>query len=267
MKTIKIIWPNYHRDALNFKSFTGSWINHTAASDADIKIYVDQMQIPDGEIALMVEPRSIHPGQYEYVKSKASKLKTILSYDSDYFGSFDNFIKIPPPFGAWVDKQERGMHTKTKNISFIASTKNFCKEHAYRQEIVQFFQNNVDLYGRGRQQEITRKVQALKDYRFSVCMENYIANLYYTEKLLDCFLCGTIPIFWGSREIINVFDVNGIVFLDDILSNKINIKDLNEEYYNLRLDSISKNFKIASSMNNSVSHCIDYFINKTENVL
>lgn len=261
MKTIKIIWPNYYKDVITFKSYNNSWINQSSSSSSvDMTIYIDQLQIPNNAIVLLVEPYSIHPRQYDYVKSIAHNLKAILSYDSDYFGSLSNFVQIPPPFGSWVNEQERGIFQKSKNISFIASTKNFCGEHDFRQKTVAILHDKVDVFGRGRKNEISRKIEALRDYRFSICMENYIADLYYTEKVLDCFLSGTIPIFWGTRSIVKIFDVNGIVFLDDILTNKININDLNENYYNFKLDFVRKNFEIANNLKNSVPNSIDFYL-------
>lgn len=260
MKSVKIIWPCYHKEIIHFKSINNSWINYSSLSNADIKIYIDSPEMPNGEVALMVEPYSIHPNQYAHIRSRANQLKAILSYDCDYFGSLSNFVQIPPPFGEWVNEQERGIHQKTKNISFIASTKNFCQEHNFRQQIALKLANKVDLYGRGRN-EINRKIEALKDYRFSICMENYIADLYYTEKLLDCFLSGTIPIFWGTKNIGKIFNINGMVFLDDVLSEKIKIECLNENYYNLKIDAIKENYEIANSMKNCVANSIDHYIN------
>jgi hypothetical protein len=167
-----------------------------------------------------------------------------------------NFIHISPPFGAWVNGEERQVYNKTKNISFIASNKNMCEEHAFRHKMVNKFGKFCDVFGRGRK-EISKKIEGLADYRFSFCMENHVTNLYYTEKLLDCFLSGTIPIFYGSRSISNVFDSNGIIWLNDILNGNVNINNLNEALYNSKIESVIKNFNIANEINNGVSNSLD----------
>ena len=50
-------------------------------------------------------------------------------------------------------------------------------------------------------------------------MENSIAELYYTEKIIDCFLTGTVPIYWGTKRITDGFNKDGIIMLDDYLKN------------------------------------------------
>ena len=59
-------------------------------------------------------------------------------------------------------------------------------------------------------------------------MENSIADVYYTEKILDCFLSGTIPIYWGTERINDRFDKSGIIMLDDYLKNIDNFDYVSE---------------------------------------
>ena len=91
-------------------------------------------------------------------------------------------------------------------------------------------------------------------------MENYVTDLYYTEKLLDCFLTGTIPIFYGVRNINTVFDDRGVVWMDDILRGIVSIEELDEEFYKSRLEYINHNFNVAKSLNNGVPNSIDHAI-------
>ena len=52
-------------------------------------------------------------------------------------------------------------------------------------------------FGRGRgDMELKEKEDGLCDYMFSVAIEN--SNQYFSEKLLDCFLTGTIPIYYAT---------------------------------------------------------------------
>ena len=61
---------------------------------------------------------------------------------------------------------------------------------------------------------------------FSVCIENTTHDTYFTEKILDCFATGTLPIYKGTKNITKYFDGNGILFLDEI-----NINELTPELY------------------------------------
>jgi hypothetical protein len=77
---------------------------------------------------------------------------------------------------------------------------------------------------------------------FSVCIENITYDSYFTEKILDCFATGTIPVYKGTKKILDYYDGNGIIFLDDLLD----FSDLTPELYLSKMDSINRNFKTLS---------------------
>jgi hypothetical protein len=76
-------------------------------------------------------------------------------------------------------------------------------------------------------------------------MENNIEPDYFTEKLIDCFLTGTVPIYLGPKQVENYFDPNGIIFFngDEDLPNILN--ELTSELYDSKIESIKKNFELA----------------------
>ena len=45
------------------------------------------------------------------------------------------------------------------------------------------------------------KGETLSKYTFALCFENQILNGWITEKIFDCFFCGTIPVYWGAPDI------------------------------------------------------------------
>ena len=51
-------------------------------------------------------------------------------------------------------------------------------------------------------------------YRFSLCMENRKAPGYITEKILMGFLAGTIPVYYGTEEIFDIFNRNAFIYYD-----------------------------------------------------
>ena len=263
MKNVKLFWKSYQKSGLeNWISPANIWRNTSNSSAAcDYTIHFDSLDVPNSESIFLVEPKSIHPKYYEYAKKHYGRLKSVISYDRSFFRDIPNLIHIPPPFGAWMHGDDRKIHKKNKNISFIASTKEMCEEHVYRQQMVKKFVSHCDVYGSGRgAKEIKHKIDGLRDYRFTFCMENYVTDLYYTEKLLDCFLTGTIPIFYGVRNINTVFDDRGVVWMDDILRGIVSIEELDEEFYKSRLEYINHNFNVAKSLNNGVPNSIDHAI-------
>ena len=59
----------------------------------------------------------------------------------------------------------------------------------------------VDMGGKCKNnlnQKIKNKVEFLSDYKFSIAMENSNGDGYLSEKIVDSFLAGTIPIYYGD---------------------------------------------------------------------
>lgn len=50
-------------------------------------------------------------------------------------------------------------------------------------------------------QPVTSKLEVLARYNFALCAENQAIDGYVTEKVVDCLLAGTIPIYWGAPDI------------------------------------------------------------------
>lgn len=130
------------------------------------------------------------------------------------------------------------IYPKNKLVSMIASNKTMCSEHIYRQQIIQKFSNKCDHFGRGYN-PINNKEDGLKDYCFSFAMENATYSNMFTEKITDCFMTGTIPIYYGISNIGDYFNTDGIIILND----NFKIEDLSFELYHSKMDAVVDNFK------------------------
>jgi len=147
--------------------------------------------------------------------------------------NLDSRFKWVPANGFWI--KEPKIYEKSKIISFISSNKNFTPGHKTRLKWVEMIGNQVDLYGRGFK-EILTKEEGLCDYMFSVVIENGFYKSYFTEKILDCFATGTIPIYMGSPDIKNYFNPDGIIELTEEF-------DISEELYYSKMDQIKENLE------------------------
>ena len=67
----------------------------------------------------------------------------------------------------------------------------------------------------------------------------------FTEKILDCFLTGTIPVYVGSKDTSNYFDENGIIYFEGDEELPSILEKLNSEYYMSKIESVKKNFELA----------------------
>lgn len=225
------------------------WVkkNHTAS----ISIHIDNgiRSIKTNKLkknyAWLSESKTIIGGLYNWCVNNIEYLNNnfelIFTHDKSLLKLSNKFKLVICNARPWVS--DYGIHKKNKLISMVASNKVMCKEHRYRQNIIKKYKNNLDLFGRGFK-NIPNKEIGIKEYMFSIAMENGNYPLMYTEKITDCFALGTIPIYWGTEEISEVFDINGVIMLND----DFNIDNLNSDIYFSKIESIKNNYEITMDL-------------------
>ena len=79
---------------------------------------------------------------------------------------------------------------------------------------------------------------------FHWAVESIREEGYFTEKLLDCFMTYTIPVYYGDPKIGNVFNLDGIIMLDtaDPVGQA---NSLTESLYEYKIYAIMENHKLA----------------------
>lgn len=75
---------------------------------------------------------------------------------------------------------------------------------------------------------------------YSIVVESTQETNYFTEKLIDCIITKTIPVYWGCPNISQFFDNSYWIKVDDLLTF-----DFTEEYYYNNLSKIEENFEKA----------------------
>ena len=189
----------------------------------------------------LLESKYITPQIVESVKQYSEKylevFDIIFTHNQELL-KIDSKFKWVPAQGFWI--KEPKIYEKSKMISMIASNKQMCEGHRLRLEWVERLWGQVDLYGRGFN-EIANKEEGLCDYMFSVAIENGQYETYFTEKLLDCFATGTIPVYLGAPDIGKYFNKDGIIDL----SEEFDVSD--EIYYN-KMNAIKENLEKAKEM-------------------
>jgi hypothetical protein len=58
--------------------------------------------------------------------------------------------------------------------------------------------------------------RAISQYKFIITMENSREDTYITEKITHGFVCGTIPIYWGSQRIGDYFNSERFINVDSV---------------------------------------------------
>ena len=94
---------------------------------------------------------------------------------------------------------------------------------------------------------IKDKIEGLKDYRYHFVIENVRRDFWFTEKLIDCFVTGTIPIFWGCPGINGYFNTKGMKIFQKLTDLPPLLKECTVEEYDRMLPFIKINFKKAKN--------------------
>lgn len=106
---------------------------------------------------------------------------------------------------------------KSRDLSIITSSKRMTQGHRRRYEfcmkLKDHFGDRADLFGRGIR-DFTDKWDTLAPYRYSIAIENFAEPDWMTEKLYDCFLAHTFPLYWGCPNVERYFDPGSYELID-----------------------------------------------------
>lgn len=193
------------------------------------------------KIGWLVESKLIKPGSYEFIKNNIDKFQKIFTHDYELLNLSEKFEFLHVG-GCWIEHTDRKIHKKNKLVSIITSEKYGSEGYDLRHRVVDSI-SCVDVFGRGYN-EIPNKIVGLKDYKYSIVIENCKYNYYFTEKLIDCFITGTVPIYWGCPDIGVFFDKKGILTFETIDELNSIIENLGDFYEENKI-SILKNFYIS----------------------
>ena len=95
---------------------------------------------------------------------------------------------------------------KTKSLSWVTGNGNAWKGHRVRMRFLEQIKDKIpfNLYGRGFT-PIADKWDGIAPYRYSIAFENFSSPHYWSEKIADCFLAWTMPIYFGCTRISEFF--------------------------------------------------------------
>lgn len=198
----------------------------------------------DINIATIFEPIYINKSGYDFLSNNNQKFTYILTYNKDILKHDLNF-KFIPSSGCWIEEKDQLIYEKSKNLSVIFSNKKLTEGHNIRHQIVEKFRDNIDFIAGKGYHEIRYKLEALKDYRYQIIVENGNFDYYFTEKIIDCFVTGTIPIYWGCPSIGKFFNLDGFYHFKTIEELNEILKNINENDYIKKLPYIKENFEEA----------------------
>lgn len=158
----------------------------------------------------------------------------VRSYTPEYLGRFDwvvtwrddlpatNLIRSYCMDGWWINRtydQLKGDRVdKTGLMSVVASDKTSLPDHrrrfAFINRMIGHFKDRLTVFGRIGGAYCPDKYTALAPYRYSIAIEAMSCRDYWTEKIADCFLSETMPVYAGCPNIGEYFDRDSFVAID-----------------------------------------------------
>lgn len=137
---------------------------------------------------------------------------------------------------------------KKFSVSFLTSSKNMFPGHVLRQEIYERLPESIgDLQVMKHRSppRIDDKRTVLEPYMFSIVPENSRHAGYYTEKVIDCFVAKTFPLYWGCPNLQEHFNPEGYMVFSDYDELLSQLSGLTPSFYQSRRQAMEDNHKLA----------------------
>lgn len=184
-------------------------------------------------LIITFEPPLINPKYYKEIPTLKKYFRRVFSFSGGK--GVEKFYYCQPENN--VNPELWGRNNRDFLVTIIANkgivtweqifhqrVSNLMKRGLYLERIkaVLYFAqfNEIDLYGIGWNKRpmfpywfyrdtikkvykgsVVKKHEILAKYKFALCFENSIYPGYISEKIFDCFVTGTVPIYWGASDV------------------------------------------------------------------
>ena len=203
---------------------------------------------------ILVEPKAVHARYYNIIPILRYLYHNILVRDPKLASKFNNvhsfsFAEL------WIETDNLKLpdFSQKGGISLIASMKNDLEGHKLRHKLISLDKSYTHQFltplGRAYEQ-FENMVSALAPFQYSVVIENSIEPHYFSEKILNCLACKTIPIYWGHDSVKQYFDTSNWLFFNDLEDGYEKIKFASSGEHIVSHAKIHENYLQAKSYKN-----------------
>lgn len=211
---------------------------------------------PLKKYGMLIESRQIVPDNYRILKKNKGLEKefdSIFTYDAELLNILPNARFFPGCANVWYGKKDDGFvwnkdcyQSKCKGISIVSSDKKFCHLHEVRLELSKYCKRNnlADTFGNFDGGTLCLIDESLKEYRYSIIIENDVSDYFFTEKITNCFAAQTIPIYLGANKINEFFNEDGIITITEKQLDNIEqiLCKCTSEYYEEHIEAVMDNY-------------------------
>jgi len=174
-------------------------------------------RVPEGNLILVLsEPEYNHVYSSNYV----GQFDRIFTWREDIRG--DNVARTSCVTNWWVkrtyDQLKSDVVEKTGVLSVVASDRATFPGHrrrfAFLNRMIGHFKDRLAVYGGLGGAQVRDKYDAIAPYEYSIAIEADEQAGYWTEKIVDCYLCETMPIYFGCPNIADFVPADSFVAID-----------------------------------------------------
>jgi len=203
-------------------------------------------------VVLAGEPNEYF-NSHDWVLKNKNLFSVILTWNQKILNTCDNALFFPFGHTWFKPNQYEKEHNKKFEISHLCGVLLKSYGHSMRHEILDR-ENEINIptnffktIGDRHNLEDARigKETVFGNSQYGVAIENFSHRGYFTEKILDCLLLKTIPIYWGCSNIGDYFDIDGIITFNNVDDLIHIVNNLDEDYYESKKEIIDKNWKLA----------------------
>lgn len=155
------------------------------------------------------------------------RCNTVLFHDKSLISDLDNITEVPimmfNHFTTNLTELLKQPIVKTKKMSMIASSLNGSHNYTFRHSLFKAILESeleIDLYGQdwiGLQSDsrfkgrLNNKLDGIRDYEFSIGIENTCEKGYTSEKFTDLIVNETVPVYYGNPNVKAIYDIKGFI--------------------------------------------------------
>jgi len=227
--------------------------------DVDFSFFYDyvpsqvEAELSNINIFVACEPNEYF-GHHDFAINNHESLSLILTWSDKVLNNTPNSVFSFYGESWWQDNPFQFFPAEKEfKISFLRGNKLKLYGHYLRHELydrrnefkvpIQFWESLGD--PNNWEDWRQSKIDSFRPYQYSICVENTSRRGYFTEKITDCILNKTIPIYWGCSNIEEFYNPDGILRVQNVDDIIHFANTLTPEIYESRLKAVEENYLLA----------------------
>ena len=229
------IWNNIHFTEENVKECDFLIILDYPKNDFSIHVNKDNI------FHFCLEPSNEISKYRQFANKKVSKIYNQLKSDEKFILSYPALPWHLDQDYDFLKALKSSDLKKEDKIVWVTSDQRSSIQHNQRMNFLETLHDLpfISLYGRGIN-PVNSKWDVMKTSKYAIAYENFKNDFNWTEKISDCFLSYTIPLYYGCDRINDYFNDRSIIQIDPKDKYiKLKLKEIvNSNYWHENLDAL-----------------------------